>query len=138
MLIKEVMSAKVESIGPEVTAGEYARKMNQLGIGALPVWEKGHLVGFVTDRDICCRAIGDGKDPSTIVARDIMTRDVASCFEDQHCTDAARLMKERHVRRLAVVNRHQMMVGLFSVDDLARYSHNLAGEVLEMAAPWPH
>lgn len=138
MLIKEAMSAKVESIGPGVTARDCARKMNQLGIGALPVWEKGHVIGLVTDRDVCCRAIGSGKDPSTVVARDIMTRDVVSCFDDQHCTEAARLMKERHVRRLAVINRHHMMVGLFSVDDLARYSHDLAGEVLEAAAPWPH
>jgi predicted transcriptional regulator len=138
VLVKEAMSTKVESIGPQTTVRECARKMNQLGIGALPVWEDGSVVGFVTDRDICCRTIGGGKDPGSAVARDIMTRDVASCFEDQHCAEAARLMKERHVRRLAVINRHRMMVGLFSVDDLARYSHDLAGEVLEAAAPWPH
>lgn len=138
MLVKEVMSAKVESIGPEVTVRECARKMDQLGVGALPVWADGHVVGFVTDRDICCRAIAGGKDPATILARDVMTRGAVSCFDDQHCSEAARLMKEEHVRRLAVINRHQMMVGLFSVDDLARYSHDLAGEVLEAAAPWPH
>ncbi len=138
MLVKEAMSAKVESVGPDVTARECARKMDQLGVGTLPVWENGSLVGFVTDRDICCRAVGGGKDPRAVVAREIMTRDVASCFDDQHCVEAARLMKERHVRRLAVINRNQMMVGLFSVDDLARYSHDLAGEVLEAAAPWPH
>lgn len=138
MLVKEAMSAKVESIGPDVTARECARKMDQLSIGVLPVWENGHVIGFVTDRDICCRAIGVGKDPSTVVAREIMTSDPSSCFEDQHCTEAARLMKENHVRRLAVINHQNMMVGLFSVDDLARYSHDLAGEVLEAAAPWPH
>ncbi len=138
MLVKEAMSAKVESVDPDATARECARKMDQLGIGALPVWENGQVIGFVTDRDICCRAVGGGKDPATVAIREIMTRDLASCFEDQHCTEAARVMKDKHVRRLAVINRHQMMVGLFSVDDLARYSHDLAGEVLEAAAPWPH
>jgi len=42
------------------------------------------------------------------------------------------------VRRLTVVDRKKAMVGVFSVDDLARCSHGLAGEVLETVAPWPH
>ena len=44
----------------------------------------------------------------------------------------------RHVRRLVVMNRDHALVGLISVDDLARYSHDLVGKVLEAAAPWPH
>jgi hypothetical protein len=47
-------------------------------------------------------------------------------------------MEDKRVRRLPVVNRQQAMTGLLSVDDLARCSHELAGKVLESAAPWPH
>ena len=67
-----------------------------------------------------------------------MSSDVASCFENQDCAEAARLMEAKHVRRLVVMNRDHAFVGLISVDDLARYSHDLAGKVLEAAAPWPH
>ena len=67
-----------------------------------------------------------------------MTSDVTLCLEDQDCAEAARLMQEKHLRRLTVMNRNRAMVGIFSVDDLARYSHDLAGVVLEAAAPWPH
>jgi hypothetical protein len=47
-------------------------------------------------------------------------------------------MKEKGVRRLTVLNRERGMVGVLSVDDLARCSHDLAGDVLEAVAPWPH
>lgn len=138
MLIKEAMSTRVEAIAPNTTVRECARKMDQLGIGALPISENGRLIGIVTDRDVCCRTIVSGRDPGTMIAREIMTGDVAFCFEDQDCAEAARLMQEKHVRRLTVMNRDRAMVGMFSVDDLARYSHDLAGMVLEAAAPWPH
>jgi Mg/Co/Ni transporter MgtE len=72
-----------------------------------------------------------GKDPSKTPVRDIMTKEMVSCSEDEDCIEAARLMKNAGVRRLTVVDRKQAIVGLLSVDDLARCSHDLAGEVLE-------
>ena len=138
MLVKDVMSTKVEAITPTTTIRECARKMEQLGVGVLPVWQDGVPVGLVTDRDICCRVVGAGKDPATTLAREIMTKALTSCFEDQDCKEAARLMTNKGVRRLTVINRNQATVGLLSVDDLARCSHDMAGEVLEAVAPWPH
>ncbi len=138
MLVREVMSAHLETIAPGATIQECAKKMSQLGVGALPVWQDGQPVGVITDRDICCRAIGAGKDPAKTPVRAIMTGAMASCFEDQDCQDAARLMKEKGVRRLTVVDHNRAMVGVLSVDDLARCSHDLAGDVLETVAPWPH
>lgn len=138
MLVKEVMSSHLETIPPTTTAQECAKKMTQSGVGTLPIWENGQPVGLVTDRDICCRVVGAGKDPAKTPAREIMTSVVTCCFEDQDCTEAARLMKNKGVRRLTVLNRTQAMVGVLSVDDLARCSHDLAGEVLEAVAPWPH
>jgi CBS domain-containing protein len=138
MLVKDAMSTHVESVTPNTTVQECARKMRQTDIGALPVWENGQMIGIVTDRDICCRTVGDGRDPATMTAQEVMTREVASCFDDEDCGNAARLMKTKHLRRLAVMDRKQKIVGLLSVDDIARYSHDLAGEVLEAAAPRPH
>ena len=138
MLVKDAMSTHIESVAPDTTVQECARMMRRTDIGVLPVWENGKLTGIVTDRDVCCRAVGDGRDPATMTAREIMTSDVSSCFEDQDCAEAARFMKTKRLRRLAVMDRKQKMVGLLSVDDLARYSHDLAGEILEATAPWPH
>jgi CBS domain-containing protein len=138
MLVREVMSTHLETIAPATTIQECAKKMNKLGVGVLPVWQDGEPVGVVTDRDICCRVVGAGKDPATTPVRAIMTAVMTSCSEDQDCKDAARLMKEKGVRRLTVVDRKQTIVGVLSVDDLARCSHDLAGDVLEAVAPWPH
>lgn len=138
MLVKDAMSTQIEKVLPGTSVRECAHIMNKTGIGALPVWEDGHLVGMITDRDVCCRAVGDDRDPATMTAREIMSGELSSCFEDVDCAEAARLMKTKGLRRLPVMNRKRAMVGLLSVDDLARYSHDLAGDVLEAAAPWPH
>ncbi len=138
MLVKQVMSTKIEAVAPTTTIRECARKMDELGVGMIPIRQDGELVGLVTDRDICCRVVGAGKDPVTTPAREVMTRTVAFCFDDQDCKEAARLMTAKGVRRLTVVNRQKETVGILSIDDLARSSHALAGEVLDAVAPWPH
>ncbi len=138
MLVREVMSTHLETIVSATTVQECAKKMSQLGVGVLMVRQNGEAIGVITDRDICCRAVGAGKDPTRTPVRAIMTGVMASCFDDQDCKDAADLMKMKGVRRLTVVDRKQAMVGILSVDDLARCSHDLAGEVLEAVAPWPH
>lgn len=138
MFVKEAMSTKVETVAPDTTIQECAQKMRDLNIGALPVWEDGQFIGMVTDRDICCQIVGDSRDPATIAAREIMSTDATYCWVDQDCSEAAHLMEDKHLRRLAVLNREREMVGFLSVDDLARFSHDLAGKVLEASAPARH
>lgn len=138
MLVKECMSTKIETVAPDLPIQECASKMRDLAIGSLAVCEDGKLIGMVTDRDICCRAVADGREIATTIARDIMSQDVASCFEDYSYEEAAHLMESKHLRRLAVMNRDNRMVGILSVDDVARHSQILAGEVVKAAAPAAH
>lgn len=134
MLVKEVMTSKMRSVTPDLSVQECARMMRDLEIGSLPVSKDGQLIGMITDRDICCRAVADGRDLAKTKAAEIMSKDVSWCFDDQDCADAAHLMEDKHIRRLTVLNREKAPVGLLSVDDLARCSHDLAGEVLEAAS----
>ena len=60
-----------------------------------------------------------------------MSKNVSTCLDDENVGDATKLMIEKHIRRLAVVNNENAVVGLLSVDDLARNSHDMAGSVLE-------
>jgi len=138
MLVKECMSARIETVKPDTTIQDCAKTMRDLDIGLLPVWTDGKLAGMITDRDICIRAVADGRDLAKTCARDIMSKDVAWCFDDQSCADAALQMEGKHLRRLAVMNRDKKMVGVLSVDDLARHDFTLAGEVLKAAAPTAH
>src|SRR5437773_1925492 len=73
----------------------------------------------LTDRDITVRAVSDGHDPRRDRVRDAMTPQVFYCFEDQEVTEAARLMREKQVRRLPVLNRDKRLAGIVSLGDLA-------------------
>lgn len=134
MLVKEVMTSKVQSVNSDLPLQDCARQMRDLNIGSLPVSKNGRLIGMITDRDICCRAVAEGLDLKKTMAADIMSKDVTWCFDDQDCTEAAHLMEDKHIRRLAVLNHDKAPVGFLSVDDLVRCSRELAGEVLEAAA----
>ena len=118
MHVRDLMSRRVEWVNPVIPIREAARKMRDLGIGCLPVGEGGHLLGILTDRDIACRAVSDGRDADRTRVRDVMTKGVASCFEDQSLLDAAAIMRDRQVRRLPVLDRHGRVVGILSVHDL--------------------
>lgn len=133
MRVSDLMSKHVEAITPDNSIRQATRKMRDLNIGSLPVVKDGQLVGMVTDRDISCFAVAMGRDPTTTSIEKIMSTDIATCYDDDDISDAAQLMEQRHIRRLAVLNHDNKVTGLFSVDDLARGSHELAGAVLEAA-----
>ena len=133
MRVSELMSKQVEAIAPDKNLRQASRKMRDLNIGSLPVVNDGRLVGFVTDRDISCFAVAMGRDPVSTPIEKVMSTDVATCYDDDDITDAAHLMEQRHIRRLAVLDRDNNITGLLSVDDLAHGSHELAGAVLEAA-----
>lgn len=135
MKVNEIMTPKVETIAPEATTKEAARKMHDLHIGSLAVIEGDQLVGILTDRDICCKVTATGRDAGFTKVKEIMVKDVATCFDDQEVGDAASLMIDRHIRRLAVLDRNNHMAGFISIEDLARGSHELASCVLEATIP---
>jgi CBS domain-containing protein len=137
MRVKDIMTPKVELVSPDVTIQEAAKIMRDENIGSLPVGENDRLIGMVTDRDITCRAVAEGSDPAKTKIRDIVSKKITYCFDDQDVADAARLMEGKHIRRLAVLNREKRMVGFLSVDDITRCSHDLAGEVLEAVSQRP-
>lgn len=131
MLVNELMTSNVESVTPNISIKAAACKMRDMDIGTLAVIDKGQLCGIITDSDICCRCISEDLDPSTTTVKEIMSTNITSCFSDQNIIDAAQIMEDSQIRRIAVMNRDETMAGLLSVDDLARGSHDLAGEVLE-------
>ena len=131
MQIQELMTSNVHSVSPETSIKVAATKMRDLDVGSLAVIENGQLCGIVTDRDICCQCVAEDLDAFETEVAEIMSHDVTSCFSDQDITDAAEIMEEMQIRRLAVLNHDDSIAGVLTVDDLARGSHNLAGEVLE-------
>jgi CBS domain-containing protein len=133
MQIGELMTKNLELVDAKAPVREAAEKMRSFGIGALPVEERGQLVGMLTDRDITVRATALGKDPNTTPVRDVMTHALVTCEADAPITEAERLMEEKAVRRLVVLDAFKRPVGLISLDDLATVPGEArrTGEVLE-------
>jgi predicted transcriptional regulator len=109
------------------------RKDEGIGYRSLPVCDKGHLAGVITDRDITIRAVAKGSDPATVTVREVMTPEVLCCFEDDEVEEAARIMRENQVRRILVLNEANELVGITSLGELATITGDrlMAGETLE-------
>jgi CBS domain-containing protein len=87
---------------------------------------------MITDRDITVRAIADGRDPASTPVSDAMTPDVCYAFDDDDVRKAARLMQEKQIRRLPVVNHEKKLVGIVALADLARTGNDpMSGQTLE-------
>jgi CBS domain-containing protein len=133
MQLKDVMTREVAVIHPDTTLTEAAAQMDALNVGSLPVCDGDRVLGVITDRDIAVRATAAGRDPLATRVGDVMTTDTVYGFDDQDVAAAARLMQEKQIRRLLVLNRAKRLVGIVSLGDLAVEAgdERLAGEALK-------
>jgi CBS domain-containing protein len=119
MRIKEVMTSGAECVHSETTIQQAAEKMKKLKVGALPITENDKLIGMITDRDITVRSTSAGSNPQICSIKDVMTPGVVCCYEDQNVSEALQLMHNKQIRRLPVLDRHDHLVGMVSLGDLA-------------------
>ncbi len=118
MKVREMMTTDVASATPDTTLEEIATMMRDEDTGAIPVLDEGELVGIVTDRDIVIRCIAEGRNPSEVTAEDVMSTDLETIDADADVEEASRLMAEKQVRRLPVVENGRFS-GMLSLGDLA-------------------
>lgn len=118
MQVREAMTTDVQLLDPEQTLQEAARLMADRDIGALPIREGDRLVGLLTDRDITIRAVAEGKSLDTPV-REVMTKEIKYCFEDEELSHVAQNMGDIQVKRLVVLDRNKQLVGIVSLADIA-------------------
>ena len=116
--LKDLMSRDVKVISPDMSIREAASQMRDGDFGMLPVGENDRMIGTITDRDIAIRGVAEGKDAGTKV-RDVMSEGISWAYEDDSVEAAARIMSERQVRRLPVVDRDKRLVGIVALGDFA-------------------
>ncbi|HEY9234570.1 MAG TPA: CBS domain-containing protein [Phenylobacterium sp.] len=121
MKVSDCMTRNVKMANPGETLQDAARTMADLDAGILPVSEGDRLVGMITDRDIAVRGVATGKGPQAQV-KDVMSREVRYCFEDDDSEAVLQNMSDIQVRRLPVLNRDKRLVGIVSIADLASIS----------------
>jgi CBS domain-containing protein len=120
MKAKEIMTSSPTCASTSDTAVQAARMMQDKDCGSLPVIDAaGKVVGVVTDRDLAIRGLAQGLGPDTSVAK-LMTLFPYSCGPDDDIQVVEKVMAERKVRRVPVVDENQHCIGIIAQADLAR------------------
>lgn len=122
--LKDLMSRDVKVVSPDMSIKDAARKMRDGDFGMMPVGEDDRMIGTLSDRDIAIRAVAEGMDVNTKV-RDVMSEGIAWAYEDDSVEHAAKIMSERQVRRLPVVDRDKRLVGIVALGDFAVESSDI-------------
>lgn len=118
MRCREIMTSSVQTATRNTTLQDAAVLMRDGDMGAIPVVEDGKLVGIVTDRDIVVRSVADGKAASSSVG-EAMTSEIFSVKPDDFVFEAIRLMGDKQIRRIPVVNDAGELAGIIAMADIA-------------------
>lgn len=111
---------QVYTISRTATVSEAVREMNEKGVGSLLVIDGRHPVGIFTERDVLRRIVDADRDPALTRVGEVMTRDLAAIEPSWHVEDAMRLMTERRLRHLPVMEGGEVL-GMISIGDLLRW-----------------
>ncbi len=131
MKVKDAMHSGVDWMEPSAPLSELATTMQKHDVGAIPIGENDRLVGMVTDRDIVIKAVAQSKDLSKMTAGDVMTKGVVYCMADEELGDALKIMENKKIRRLPVIDDNKRMVGMLSLGDVSHAaSQELSGELV--------
>ncbi len=135
--IREVLRVKgtvVHSVESNASVYDAVRLMNERRVGSVLVVEDHRLVGILSERDVLMRVVPEGLDVHATAVRDVMTRDVHTVRPESGIREVMRLMTERRVRHVPVVEEDEV-VGLVSIGDLTKWaSRDLQREVYDLSS----
>lgn len=135
---REIMTGNAECVTTGDTLVDAARKMRDLEVGALPICGEDHrLKGIITDRDIVVHCVADGGDPSTIKVETLAEGKPVTIGADDSVEEALHTMAQHNVRRLPVIDGHEL-IGMVSQADIAKnLPEDKVGELVEAISGAP-
>jgi CBS domain-containing protein len=117
---REIMTPDVTCVGEKESLAQAAHKMAELDVGSLPICgEDNRLKGMVTDRDIVVKALAKDRNPAEVTAGDLAQGKPVTIGADDDAAEILRTMSQYKVRRLPVIDGHQL-VGIVALADVAR------------------
>jgi CBS domain-containing protein len=129
---RDIMSTQVECIGVDDVLSDAARRLADAEVGALPICgSDGKLKGMVTDRDIVVKVLAKGGDPTTVKAGELAQGEAVTIGADDDAEEVLATMARYQVRRLPVIDGHEL-VGIIALADVAQaLPEAKAGDVLQ-------
>jgi CBS domain-containing protein len=122
MKVKELMTKDPACCTPDASLDQVAGLMTEYNVGSIPIVDSSDckkIVGLITDRDIITRTVAKGKNPLEFKAREIMSTSVVTAKEDDDVRDVTRLMEDRMIRRVPVVDDDGCVRGMVAQADIA-------------------
>lgn len=119
--LQEIMAKKVSFATPETPLVLVAKNMISFDCGELPIVKSEKdksVIGVVTDRDIVCRTLGQGKNPMNLFAKDCMTKEVITIDVNASIPQCIKLMRDNKIRRIPVIDKNKHLCGIVSLSDL--------------------
>jgi CBS domain-containing protein len=117
-MLGKICTKPVVTASAQMTVDEAARTMRSKNVGALVVVNAGRPIGMLTDRDVAIEVVAKGLDPDTVRVGDVMHRKPVTIPQDLGIFDAVKTVARTGVRRLPVVTKNGMLVGVIAVDDV--------------------
>jgi len=129
---RDIMNEGCECAGENDSVADAAQKLKSLNVGSMPICgEDDRLKGMITDRDIVTKVIAEGRDPSSVTVGELGEGKPVTIGADDSVSEAIRTMKEHQVRRLPVIDGHDL-VGIVSQADIAKNAEEEeVGELVE-------
>jgi CBS domain-containing protein len=129
--VADVMTRGARTLMPQDPVVLAAQAMEELDVGAIPVFDGERVVGLVTDRDIVVRAVARNLPVETTPLEALMSTQIECVYEDDDLEEVAAKMQQSQIRRLPVLDREERLTGMLSLGDLAVKSlPSRAGETL--------
>jgi CBS domain-containing protein len=117
---REIMTPDVTCVAENEDMISAARKMADLDVGSLPICgSDNRLKGMLTDRDIVIKVLAKGRDPKSVTAGDLAQGEAVTIGADDDAAEILQTMSEHRVRRLPVIDGHDL-VGIVAIADVAR------------------
>jgi CBS domain-containing protein len=125
---RDVMTEGLALCAPETPLAELAALMVRYDCGAIPVvasLRSQRLIGIVTDRDLVCRTLAEGLDPTTMTAGQVMSQPVVTAAPETAFGDCVARMEQAQIRRLPIVDAAGEICGIIAQADVARLNPGL-------------
>jgi CBS domain-containing protein len=135
---RDVMSSPCECIGESDSVQDAARKLAELNVGSMPICgNDDRLKGMITDRDIAIKVVAEGGDAGSIKVSELAQGKPVTVGADDPIEDALKLMSDNKIRRLPVIDGHDL-VGIVSQADVAKeLDQEKVGDLLEAISEAP-
>lgn len=135
---RDVMTSPAKCVGETETVADAAKQLSELGVGSMPICgEDDRLKGMITDRDIVVKVVAQGRDPDSVKVSELAEGKPVTIGADDSIEEALEVMAEHKIRRLPVIDGHDL-VGIVAQADIATdLPEEKVGDLLEAISAAP-